>query len=138
MGLFGVSEVFALLDEKVAGAEMIRTRAGLVPSGPRVRIGKCGATADSRHAVGFFVGLFPGGGATVLSYSLTTCEALVGKPRRILAGAPSAACGAGSGGECGDLRRFRSALDAGFARERGDGADAGRLHAARDHALDRR
>jgi putative tricarboxylic transport membrane protein len=69
MGLFGISEVFSLLEDKVATSETIPGRS---------RIGKVLPTREDWQnlarplmqgtLVGFFVGLLPGGGATVSSY----------------------------------------------------------------------
>jgi putative tricarboxylic transport membrane protein len=69
MGLFGISEVFSLLEEKIVAA---------VPISAPTRLREVLPTReDWRNAtrpliqgtlVGFFVGLLPGGGATVSSY----------------------------------------------------------------------
>src|SRR5689334_1144509 len=72
MGLFGISEVFHLIESKVAGTS--GTKSVLVPKGLFAVLPTRQDWRDARRAigqgtlVGFFVGLLPGGGATISSY----------------------------------------------------------------------
>jgi putative tricarboxylic transport membrane protein len=68
MGLFGISEVFLLLEEKIssATAKIPRGLGGVIPT--RQDIKDAARPLAQGTLVGFFVGLLPGGGATVSSY----------------------------------------------------------------------
>ena len=70
MGLFGISEVFHLIESKISGAATpINVPKGILSVLPTKK-----DWADARRGigqgtlVGFFVGLLPGGGATISSY----------------------------------------------------------------------
>jgi putative tricarboxylic transport membrane protein len=70
MGLFGISEVFHLIESKITGAPAAVT----VPKGLLAVLPTREDWRNARRAigqgtlVGFFVGLLPGGGATISSY----------------------------------------------------------------------
>jgi putative tricarboxylic transport membrane protein len=72
MGLFGISEVFHLIESKITGAP--DTKGVRVPKGLLAVLPTRQDWRDARRAigqgsvVGFFVGLLPGGGATISSY----------------------------------------------------------------------
>lgn len=70
MGLFGIAEVFSLIESKLTGeTQPITVPKGLLNVLPTLQDWK-----DARRAIlqgaltGFFVGLLPGGGATISSY----------------------------------------------------------------------
>src|SRR5215467_10160959 len=73
MGLFGISEVFHLIESKVAGTSAA-AKPVVVPKGLFAVLPTRQDWRDARRAigqgtmVGFFVGLLPGGGATISSY----------------------------------------------------------------------
>lgn len=70
MGLFGISEVFHLIESKISGGPTPIN----VPKGIFAVLPKKQDWIDARRAIaqgtvaGFFVGLLPGGGATISSY----------------------------------------------------------------------
>ena len=72
MGLFGISEVFHLIESKIAGTS--GAKSVVVPKGLFTVLPTRQDWRDARRAigqgtlVGFFVGLLPGGGATISSY----------------------------------------------------------------------
>jgi putative tricarboxylic transport membrane protein len=69
MGLFGISEVFALLEQKLGAAMPVTVPKGLRSVLPgRQDFSNAGRAIAQGSIVGFFVGLLPGGGATVSSY----------------------------------------------------------------------
>jgi putative tricarboxylic transport membrane protein len=69
MGLFGISEVFSLLEEKMSASEKITAPARLRDVLPQREDWRNAARPMAQGTlVGFFVGLLPGGGATVSSY----------------------------------------------------------------------
>lgn len=69
MGLFGIAEVFLLLEQKVANALPIKVPSGLRAVLPTKQDWKDAARPISQGTItGFLVGLLPGGGATVSSY----------------------------------------------------------------------
>jgi putative tricarboxylic transport membrane protein len=71
MGLFGISEVFNLIESRISGGPPQRVE---VPKGLFAVLPTRQDWRDARRAigqgslVGFFVGLLPGGGATISSY----------------------------------------------------------------------
>jgi putative tricarboxylic transport membrane protein len=73
MGLFGISEVFHMLERKITGGS-VSAAAVYVPRGLLAVLPSRQDWRDARRAigqgtlVGFFVGLLPGGGATISSY----------------------------------------------------------------------
>jgi putative tricarboxylic transport membrane protein len=73
MGLFGISEVFHMLEQKMTAKTPSRSELH-VPRGLLAVLPTRQDWADARRAigqgtlVGFFVGLLPGGGATISSY----------------------------------------------------------------------
>lgn len=71
MGLFGISEVFHLIESKISGTphEPIRVPKGLFAVLPTREDWRNARRAIGQGTlVGFFVGLLPGGGATISSY----------------------------------------------------------------------
>ena len=73
MGLFGISEVFHMLERKIrpggAGALPVHVPRGLLAVLPTRQDWRDARRAIGQgSAVGFFVGLLPGGGATISSY----------------------------------------------------------------------
>lgn len=69
MGLFGISEVFALLEEKIKATQAVKVPSGLRHVLPTRQDCKDAARPLAQGTiVGFLVGLLPGGGATVSSY----------------------------------------------------------------------
>lgn len=69
MGLFGISEVFAMLEEKIAASPPVVLPVRLREVLPtRQDWGNARRPILQGTLVGFFVGLLPGGGATVSSY----------------------------------------------------------------------
>lgn len=71
MGLFGISEVFHLLESQMApgGAKSIEVPKGLLAILPTRQDWRDARRAIAQGSiVGFFVGLLPGGGATISSY----------------------------------------------------------------------
>jgi putative tricarboxylic transport membrane protein len=73
MGLFGISEVLHLIESKLSSASPA-SRSGSVPKGLLAVLPSREDWRNARRAigqgtlVGFFVGLLPGGGATISSY----------------------------------------------------------------------
>jgi len=71
MGLFGISEVFRLLEEKIApgAVKPVNVPKGLIAVLPNRQDWRDARRAIGQGSlVGFFVGLLPGGGATISSY----------------------------------------------------------------------
>ncbi len=69
MGLFGISEVFTLLESRITGAPRIQPPKGLLAVLPTRQDWRDARRAIAQGSlVGFFVGLLPGGGATISSY----------------------------------------------------------------------
>src|SRR5690349_11539654 len=70
MGLFGISEVFHLIETKITGVPSVITMPkGLLAVLPRREDWRNARRAIGQGTlVGFFVGLLPGGGATISSY----------------------------------------------------------------------
>lgn len=69
MGLFGISEVFSMLEQKLVANTAFKSPKGLREVLPSRQDWKDAAKPMMQGTlVGFFVGLLPGGGATVSSY----------------------------------------------------------------------
>jgi putative tricarboxylic transport membrane protein len=69
MGLFGISEVFSLLEEKITASEKVSAPSSIGEVLPTRQDWQAAARPLVQGTlVGFFVGLLPGGGATVSSY----------------------------------------------------------------------
>lgn len=80
MGLFGISEVLGLIEEKFSKEEVAKPPKGLFALLPNKKDWRDSAGAISRGTIlGFLVGILPGGGAIVSSFASYAIEKRISK-----------------------------------------------------------
>jgi len=79
MGMFGVGEIFYNL-EKVLKTELVTRKVTI--SGRRSRTGRFQVGRDPGSLIGFFIGILPGGGAVISSWSLMRWKREFPRPPR--------------------------------------------------------
>jgi putative tricarboxylic transport membrane protein len=113
MGLFGVSEILILLEASARGSAFARKIDSLWPTRAEWREG---APAIARgSALGFLVGLIPGGGAVLASFAAYLVEKRVSRtPERFGHGAPAGVAGPEAANNAGATGAFVPLLTLGL------------------------
>lgn len=133
MGLFGVAEILANLEQELKREIFARRITGLMPTRDDWRRSAWPLARGS--VLGFILGILPGGGAVISSFLSYGLEKRLSKtPERFGKGAIEGRGRAGGGQQRRGRRRLHPADDAGYPAQCRDGPADGRLHRPRPAA----
>jgi putative tricarboxylic transport membrane protein len=123
MGLFGVAEILANIEQQIR-RDIVQSRIGsLWPS--REDLKASAGPVGRGTLLGFLLGVLPGGGAVIASFASYAMEKKLSRtPERFGKGAIEGRRGARSREQCGGRRRLHSADDARHPAQRHHGAAA--------------